>query len=289
MLHIMTIEDTHKIPEAVRAIAGERLSQQLLATGLPEFESLRGETVFFLCLSSEDDPRCDTEKAMVSVNRERILFLCKNKRTEQRIRDLTAPSQFPPGGEPPEANPLRVLQSFFNEIIRVETLVMEALEDSITDTENQLILNEDLDAASKIMDFRKQIRKLKKVNEPVARIIQGFYDNDNALLDEEMLRHFKILNDRMNRLLDEIQNLHEYVSQLREAYQAQIDIQQNSLMKVFTVVASIFLPLTLLVGWYGMNLKMPEFQWERGYAFVCILSLVILIGGLIYFKKKKWM
>lgn len=289
MIHILTIEDAHKIPEDAKALAGERLVSQLRAKVLPEFESLRGETVFFLCLSSEDDPRCATEKALVSVNRQRILFLCKNKRTTQRIQDLTAPSRLPLEGDAPEANPLRILQSFFNEIIRMETAVMEDLEDSITETENKLILNEDLDAAAKIMEFRKQIRKLKKVNEPVARIIQGFYDNDNELLDEEMLRHFKILSDRMNRLLDEIQNLHEYVSQLREAYQAQIDIQQNSLMKVFTVVAAIFLPLTLLVGWYGMNLQMPEYGWDWGYAFVAFLSLVIFVGGLVYFKKKKWM
>lgn len=289
MLHIVTLEESGRLPEAVEALAGKRLAEQIHGKVLPEFESLREETVFSLTLSDGEDSRESALKAVVAVNGERIVFLCQNKRSAKRIRELTQGSQAPPGGDAPETNPLRILQAFFHEVIREEIVRMEALEDRITETENRLILNEEDEATSKIMEYRKQIRKLKKIIEPIARIVQGIYDNDNSLLDEEMLRHFKILNDKMNRLLDELQNLHEYVSQLREAYQAQIDIQQNSIMKVFTVVASIFLPLTLLVGWYGMNLKMPEFEWEWGYAFVAFLSLIIFVGGLVYFKKKKWM
>lgn len=288
MLHIVTLEESGNIPETAKDLAGKRLAEQFHGKALPEFESLRDETVFSLSLSAEDDSKGGVLKAVVAVTRDRIVFFCKNKRSAQRIRELTSGSQFPLGGDAAESHPLKILQAFFHEVIREQILLMEALEDRITDTENRLILNEETEATSKIMEYRKEIRKFKKINEPIARIVQGIYDNDNELLDEEMLRHFKILNDKMNRLLDELQNLHEYVSQLREAYQAQIDIQQNSIMKVFTVVASIFLPLTLLVGWYGMNLKMPEFQWDWGYAFVAGLSIAIFIGGLLYFKKKKW-
>lgn len=289
MLQIITAGESGKLHPGDEGLAGARLAGQIHGKTMPEFEAFKGETVFFLCLSSEDDPRCSAEKAVVSVTRDRILFLCRNKRTTERIRELTSSSQYPLDGDGPEKDPLKILQAFFNEVIRMETLVMEDLEDRITESENRLILNEEHDAASKILEFRKQIRRLKKVNEPVERIVQGFYENDNGLLDEPMLRHFKILADKMDRLLDEIQNLHEYVSQLREAYQAQIDIQQNSLMKVFTVVAAIFLPLTLLVGWYGMNLRMPEYEWPWGYPFVAGLSLLILAGGLLFFHKKKWL
>ena len=69
------------------------------------------------------------------------------------------------------------------------------------------------------------------------------------------------------------------VSQLREAYQSQLSIRQNDLMKVFTVVTAIFLPLTLIVGWYGMNFaNMPELHWRYGYPCVFIVSIGIVLA-----------
>jgi magnesium transporter len=60
-------------------------------------------------------------------------------------------------------------------------------------------------------------------------------------------------------------------------------------MKIFTVITSIFLPLTLLVGWYGMNLQMPEFNWPFGYPFVILLSVIVVIVSIVIFKRRKWL
>ena len=92
----------------------------------------------------------------------------------------------------------------------------------------------------------------------------------------------------MDYLLNSVMHLREYITQVREAYQAQIDIEQNQIMKVFTVMTSIFLPLTLIVGWYGMNLQMPEFSWSFGYPFVIILSVSVILASVIIFKVKRW-
>ena len=99
-----------------------------------------------------------------------------------------------------------------------------------------------------------------------------------------------ILGRRTDRYLDAVQNLRESISQLREAYQSQLSIQQNDLMKIFTVVTAVFLPLTLLVGWYGMNfVGMPELHWKYGYPAVILVSVGIVAALVIYFKKKKWL
>lgn len=68
-----------------------------------------------------------------------------------------------------------------------------------------------------------------------------------------------------------------------------MDMEQNKLMKVFTVVTSVFLPLSLIVGWYGMNFKnMPELSWPFGYGLVAICCAVVTIVMLLVFKRKKW-
>ena len=73
--------------------------------------------------------------------------------------------------------------------------------------------------------------------------------------------------------------LREYSLQISEAYQTQIDIRQNIVMKVLTTVTAIFLPLSLIAGWYGMNFKhMPELCWRYGYHYVFLLSIIVVIG-----------
>ena len=83
--------------------------------------------------------------------------------------------------------------------------------------------------------------------------------------------------------------MQDIVSQMREAYQSQLEIQQNDLMKVFTVVTTVFLPLNLITGWYGMNFKdMPELSWHYGYGSIIVVCFLIVIFLLYLFKKKKW-
>ena len=75
--------------------------------------------------------------------------------------------------------------------------------------------------------------------------------------------------------------------QLRELYQSMQDARQNKIMGILTIVTTFFLPLTLITGWYGMNFAyMPELKWRYGYLSVIIVSLIIAIGEIIYFKKK---
>ena len=78
--------------------------------------------------------------------------------------------------------------------------------------------------------------------------------------------------------------------QVRDLYNAQLEVHQNRIMTLLTVVTTIFMPLTLLVGWYGMNFHyMPELSWRISYPIVFVVSIVIVIACLIFFKKKKWM
>lgn len=117
---------------------------------------------------------------------------------------------------------------------------------------------------------------------------QELAENENEIFTEEELTIINLLSKRVERYGANIRILREYSNQLRESYQAQLDLHLNKIMKIFTVVTTIFLPLTLVVGWYGMNFThMPELSWEYGYITVIILSIAIVVLGLCWFKKKK--
>ena len=82
----------------------------------------------------------------------------------------------------------------------------------------------------------------------------------------------------------------DHAAQLRDIYQSHLDIKQNRIMTVLTIVTTIFMPLTLIAGWYGMNFKyMPELESGWGYPVTIIVSVLIVLGSLLFFKKKKWL
>lgn len=92
---------------------------------------------------------------------------------------------------------------------------------------------------------------------------------------------------RAERLQNHVQLLRENMLQLRELYQSRQDARQNKIMGILTIVTTFFLPLTLITGWYGMNFAyMPELKWRYGYLSVIIVSLIIAIGEIIYFKRR---
>ena len=95
--------------------------------------------------------------------------------------------------------------------------------------------------------------------------------------------------DRVIRLREESQLLRESCAQLQSLFQAEIDTRQNRIMQILTIVTTSFLPLTLLVGWYGMNfVGMPELTWKYGYPVVVIVSIVTVGISLWVCKKKKF-
>ncbi|MDO4292396.1 MAG: CorA family divalent cation transporter [Eubacteriales bacterium] len=141
-----------------------------------------------------------------------------------------------------------------------------------------------------IFQMRNELTIQKHYYEQLIDIGEQLQQNANNVFENSDLRYLKIFADKARRLSDNTQLLNENLVHLREALNAALDYSLNKTMKLFTVVTTIFLPLTLIVGWYGMNFKnMPELSWKFGYAGVCILSVLVVAGCIVYFKKKKFM
>ncbi len=182
----------------------------------------------------------------------------------------------------------RIIYAFFDHLTTEDSQHLEQVEDEISALEDRILESKDGNYVREITAIRKRIMFYKKYYEQLLDVAESIEENENELLSPSALRYFRMFTARADRLNRHVLNLRDYVTQVRESYQSQVDIRLNEIMKLFTVVTVIFLPLTLLVGWYGMNFQnMPELQWPYGYAMAIILSLLFVIVSVIYFKKKK--
>ncbi len=184
----------------------------------------------------------------------------------------------------------RVFYRFFMRLLRGDMQYLENMEARIN-ADMMTLLNGQLEGAlDNITVTRQELIRLKHYYEQLNTVFDDILIDDHDFFSEEAMRRISILDTRTDRYINKVQDLQVLISQNQDTYQAQLSIQQNDLMKIFTIVTSIFLPLTLIVGWYGMNFEnMPELGWAYGYPAVIIVCIVMVVGMLAYFKHKKWL
>ena len=213
------------------------------------------------------------------LDRERLTFIESAghiKALPELLRDrLTEP-----------AAPDKLLLLFLESVSDGDTLYLQHLEESMTALEEDILADGGKEVFSALMGYR---RKLSELN---AYYVQMGGVGELMATEAEPFVHsaaaWTSFVRRMERLQRYAALLGEYAVQLREIYQAQQDAKQNRTMSILTVVTTLFLPLTLLTGWYGMNFAhMPELHWRYSYPAVMVLAAVIVVAEIIYFKKKK--
>ncbi|MFR2128882.1 MAG: CorA family divalent cation transporter [Eubacterium ventriosum] len=117
-------------------------------------------------------------------------------------------------------------------------------------------------------------------------ILQDLEDDISDLISNEAKEYFNILIRKITMFGHESEQIWEYTSQIRDIYQQQLDVHQNAVMKFLTVVTTLFMPLTLIVGWYGMNFEhMPELEFKYSYPIVLVLVFFLLLLCVIFKRK----
>ncbi len=184
----------------------------------------------------------------------------------------------------------RFLYDLLETIIAQDLSLLESVEKRLNDIEEAILRGEVETYPQELNDIRGELLDLRVHYEQLIDLGQEMEENENGFFQEENLRYFHLFSNRVMRLQDMVTGQREYVVQLRDLIQVQMDVKQNRIMTLLTVITSIFLPLTLIAGWYGMNFRyMPELNWKLGYPAVFLLSVLIVIACIRYFKKKKWM
>ncbi len=183
----------------------------------------------------------------------------------------------------------QVIKEYLSFVIGEYAASIDACEEDMLKLEERVVNNQKIDDFnSRILNFKHRLLTLKRVYAELLDILEYLCEDNNDFYSDEEVRRFVILNDKVARQYNHVDSVLDLLSEIREAHQSDEESKQNHIMSVLTIVSVIFLPLTLIVGWYGMNLKMPEFESEIAYPLVIIACLIIVIVNIYYFKKHHW-
>lgn len=181
-----------------------------------------------------------------------------------------------------------LLIDFMEIMIQGDVPYLQHLEEKLSLIEEGLLDHIPKNFYKTVIHYRKQLLVLHTCYEQLIDAGDDLQGAAERLFGEREALRFGMFTARAERLHNHVEMLREYVLQIREMYQSQIDISQNHMMNMLTVVTSLFLPLSILVGWYGMNFtNMPELSWKYGYAAMAGASVLIIILEILFFKKKK--
>ena len=175
-----------------------------------------------------------------------------------------------------------VVDSYFNVADRIEAKIEKLEEDILMHTRRSHL--------QEIIGLRSEILWLKKVLGPQKELIATLNKKDLKLIDDKLQKYFGDICENATKIAETFDTFRDLMANLREAYQSSLSIRANEIMRVFTAMATIFLPLTVITGIYGMNFdNIPELHMKYGYYLV--LGIMALVGGTMFyiFRKKDWL
>ena len=184
----------------------------------------------------------------------------------------------------------KLICRFIESLLSGGNRITEAYQIELTKIEEAIVAGTaEKELNKRLLKMKKRILKYYSFYSQMLDIAETLEENENGIFEDEKLIYLSNMTKRINRSRDDATWLNNTADHLQDAYAAMLDQKLNNTMKVFTLITTIFFPLTIIVGWYGMNFKyMPELEWKYGYLYVIVLSIAEVL--ILYFigKKKKW-
>lgn len=169
-------------------------------------------------------------------------------------------------------------------------ILLEKIGEQIELLEEELLDNPTPKNLETIHRLKRQLISLRKSVWPLREVIGGLERSESPLFHESTGIYLKDVYDHTIQVIDTIETYRDMVSGMLDTYLSNVSNKMNEVMKVLTIIATIFIPLTFIAGIYGMNFEfMPELKWHWSYPFVWAIMIIISIGMIFYFRRKKWL
>ena len=168
--------------------------------------------------------------------------------------------------------------------------ILETIGDKLALLEESLLSNPYRDTLAQIHHYKRELMLVRKAVWPLREVVNNLYKDESPLVREDTQVFLRDLYDHTIQILDIVEIFRDTISGLQDLYMSSVSNRMNEIMKVLTIVASIFIPLTFIAGIYGMNFEyIPELKWRWGYFGVWGLMIACGLGMLFYFKRKRWL
>ena len=167
---------------------------------------------------------------------------------------------------------------------------IEKIGDTVEDIEEEIIANSNKESLLQLYKLKRDMIFLRKQVWPMRDMISNMVRSETKLINPSTDIYLRDLQDHVTRIIDTVETYRDLLSGIMDIYLSTNSNKMNEVMKVLTIMSSIFIPVTFVAGVYGMNFKyMPELNSPYGYAATWGVMIVMMGGLLIYFKRKKWM
>jgi magnesium transporter len=174
--------------------------------------------------------------------------------------------------------------------------IIESLGESLEELEDILVERPSRERILELHDFKRAIAKLRRAVWPQREILGSLVRDETGMVSERTKPYFRDCYDHTLVILDFLETFRDITAGIMDLYLSSLSMRTNEIMRVLTVISAIFIPLTFIVGLYGMNFdpkqspfNMPELELPFGYPLVLAVMLAIAAGMIIYFKRKKWL
>jgi magnesium transporter len=180
--------------------------------------------------------------------------------------------------------------SLIDAIVDNYFIILEALSESLGDLEEEVVENPSINTSKSINSLKRELIFLRKCVWPLREVIRNLETSESSLIKDSTKIYFRDVYDHTIQVIDNVETFRDVISGMLDVYLSSISNKMNEIMKVLTVFSAIFIPLTFIVGIYGMNFKFfPELEWKYSYPLLWIFMIGLVFGMLFYFKKKKWL
>ncbi len=180
--------------------------------------------------------------------------------------------------------------SLIDAIVDNYFVILEKSGEKIEAMEEEVIGSPTEKTVQQIHSLKREMISLRKSIWPLRELIGGLQKSESPLINETTDLYLRDVYDHTIQIIDTIESFRDMVSGLLDIYLSSLSNKMNSVMKVLTIIATLFIPLTFVAGVYGMNFKyMPELEWRWSYPIVWLVMISVAVVMLIYFRKKKWL
>ena len=189
-----------------------------------------------------------------------------------------------------ERGPAAVMHSLLNGLVDNYTPILDQFDHRIDELENEVFDQPGENSLRRIFNLKRAVARLRRLAQPQQEILYRLGHTDHPLIPENLTVEYRDIYDHLVRTSYLAESYRDTLSSLTDSYLSTMSNRMNEVMKVLTIIATIMMPLTLIVGIYGMNFEcIPELGYRYGYFYALGLMGAVTLGSIFFFKRKKWL